>query len=335
MHFGDSHAAADILTGEIRRRLQERFGDGGAGYIVPGNPMTTRRRGVASGASSGWQIEGIAGRMEADNIYGLAGINLVTNRPNERIWVETAANHFEIYYVREPGGGTIDVTLDGATVLDQPLSLAARGTATESFSFDSPADANHRVEIRTLKPGKARILGIVAERLVPGISYDVCGINGARISRILSWNGTTFTAELAQRKPDLIILAYGTNEITDGDWTPASYRRLLLRVIQRIRSAAPQASILLFAPPDRGDLPIAATRMPSMIETQRAVALESGCAFWSAFDSMGGSGSMNSWLARGWAQGDRVHLTRPGYEMLGDAFIRNLMSAYEQSEARP
>ncbi|HYW72235.1 MAG TPA: GDSL-type esterase/lipase family protein, partial [Pyrinomonadaceae bacterium] len=278
---------------------------------------------------------GIAGRMEADNIYGLAGINLVTNRPNERIWVETAANHFEIYYVREPGGGTIDVTLDGATVLDQPLSLAARGTATESFSFDSPADANHRVEIRTLKPGKARILGIVAERLVPGISYDVCGINGARISRILSWNGTTFTAELAQRKPDLIILAYGTNEITDGDWTPASYRRLLLRVIQRIRSAAPQASILLFAPPDRGDLPIAATRMPSMIETQRAVALESGCAFWSAFDSMGGSGSMNSWLARGWAQGDRVHLTRPGYEMLGDAFIRNLMSAYEQSEARP
>src|SRR5215471_3610669 len=39
MHFGDSHVAADILTGEIRRNLQDQIGDGGACYIVPGNPM--------------------------------------------------------------------------------------------------------------------------------------------------------------------------------------------------------------------------------------------------------------------------------------------------------
>jgi hypothetical protein len=234
--------------------------------------MSTRRRGVASGATSGWQIEGIGGRMERDNIYGLAGINLITNRPNERIWVESTANHFEVYYVREPGGGAIDITLDGVTVLDAPLSLAAHGTATEYFSFDSPADTSHRLEVRTLRAGKSRILGIVAERLVPGVSYDVFGINGARISRLMTWNATTFVAELGQRKPDLVILAYGTNEIADPDWTPASYRRLLKSVIQRIRSAAPQASIMLFAPPDRADLPLAGERMPAMIETQRAVA---------------------------------------------------------------
>lgn len=44
MHFGDSHAAADVLTAEIRGNLQSQFGDGGAGYIVPRNPMSTRRR---------------------------------------------------------------------------------------------------------------------------------------------------------------------------------------------------------------------------------------------------------------------------------------------------
>src|SRR5215831_8435146 len=125
MQFGDSHVAADVLTGEIRRNLQNQFGDGGPGYLVPSNPMTTRRRGVVSGATSGWQIEGIGGRVEKDNLYGLAGINLLTNRPNERIWLETTANHFEVYYVREPGGGTIDITLDGTSALDTPLSLAA------------------------------------------------------------------------------------------------------------------------------------------------------------------------------------------------------------------
>jgi len=53
MHFGDSHVAADVLTAEIRQRLQGKFGDGGAGYIVPRNPMSTRRRGVLSGATQG------------------------------------------------------------------------------------------------------------------------------------------------------------------------------------------------------------------------------------------------------------------------------------------
>jgi lysophospholipase L1-like esterase len=330
LHFGDSHVAADVLTGEIRRNLQNKFGDGGAGYLVPANPMSTKRRTVSSGATAGWQIEGIGGRMEKDNIYGLAGINLLTNQPNERIWIETAANHFEVFYVREPGGGSIDITLDGATVLDAPLALNAHGTATEYYSFDSPADANHRLEIRTLRSGKTRILGIVAERLAPGVSYDVSGINGARISRLMTWNASAFAAELGQRKPDLIILAYGTNELGDGDWTPSSYRRLLKNVIQRIRAAVPQASVLLFAPPDRGDLPLAAARLPAMIETQRSVALEVGVAFWSAFDAMGGSGSMNFWVGRGWGQADRVHLTRPGYNLIADAFCKDLMRAFDE-----
>lgn len=334
LHFGDSHVAADVLTGEIRRNLQNQFGDGGAGYLVPANPMSTKRRGVSSGATSGWQIEGIGGRMERDNIYGLAGINLVTSRPNEKIWVETTANHFEVYYVREPGGGSIDITLDGATVLDKPIALDAHGTVTEYVSFDSPADTNHRLEIRTLRAGKTRILGVVAERIAPGVSYDVSGINGARISRLMTWNAAAFAAELGQRKPDLIILAYGTNEIGDADWTPSSYRRLLKSVIQRIRAAVPHTSIMLFAPPDRGDLPLAAARMSALIETQRAVAFETGVAFWSAFDAMGGSGSMDSWVARGWAQGDRVHLTRPGYDLIADAFCKDLMRAYQSRQTK-
>src|SRR3984893_8810027 len=211
MHFGDSHVAADVLTAEIRADLQSQFGDGGAVYILPRNPMSTRRRGVLTGATQGWQIEGIGGRLESDSIYGPGVICLGTSFPNEKIWLETLSNHFEVYYVRQPGGGTVDITIDGASILDAPLSLTSRRVTTECLTFDSPEDSIHRVEVRTLAPGKTRILGIVAERIVPGLSYDVLGINGARLSRLLSWNAVAFAANLAQRKPDLIILAYGTN----------------------------------------------------------------------------------------------------------------------------
>ena len=331
MHFGDSHVAADVLTADIRRNLQAEFGDGGAGYIVPNNPMNTRRRGVVSGATSGWQVEGIGGRIEHDGIYGLAGIALATSLANERIWLEASANHFEIYYVHEPRGGKINVTIDGADVLDAPLSLDSPRTTTECLTVDNPADTTHRLEIHTLTTGKARVLGIVAERLVPGVSYDVLGINGARLSRIRGWNRTAFAASIRQRKPDLIVLAYGTNEVTDAGWTPSSYERLLRTTIKQLREAAPEAAILIFAPPDRADLPIALNRMPALIEAERSAALKSNCAFWSASDAMGGLGSMNTWVSRGLGQADKVHLTRQGYVRLGDAFFQELMRAYQRS----
>lgn len=328
MHFGDSHVAPDVLTAEIRRDLQNEFGDGGAGYLVPRNPMSTRRRGVKSGATPGWEIEGIGGRAERDRIYGPAGISLAASLPDERVWLETSANHFEVYYVRQPGGGKIDISLDGASVLDEPLSLQSRRVTTECLTFDSPADTVHRLEIRTLAGGKSRILGIVAERLVPGVSYDVLGINGARASRVLSWNRDALAANLAQRQPDLIILAYGTNEVADMAWTPAIYRRLLRTLIGDLHAAVPEASILLFGPPDRADLALASARMPAMNETQRRAAFESGAAFWSAYDAMGGPGSMDGWAARGLGQGDRVHLTRRGYGQLADSFFQDIMRAY-------
>ena len=328
MHFGDSHVAADVLTAAIRHRFQQDFGDGGAGFIVPKNPMTTRRPGVTTGATSGWVIEGIGGRVEPDRIYGPAGIALSANQRDERAWVEAAGNHFELYYVRQPGGGRVDVLLDGASVLDSPLSLLSPALEAAHLFFDSPANARHRIEIRTLSSGKVRILGIVAERIAPGVVYDVLGVNGARASRILGWNQPALAEVLAARKPDLIVLEYGTNEITDAGWTPTSYQRLLAGILRRLHEAAPQASLLLIGPPDRSDLAIAADRMPSMIVAQRRAANAAGAAFWSSYDAMGGAEAMNLWTGQGLGQADHVHLTRAGYKRLADYFYQDLTLAF-------
>jgi lysophospholipase L1-like esterase len=330
MHFGDSHTAADILTAEIRHDFQRDFGDGGAGYMVPHNPMSTPRHGVLSGATSGWVIDGIGGRVEPNGIYGLAGISLATTEADQRAWLETNCNHFEVYYLRQPGGGTIDIQLDGQSVLEQPLSLASDAPLPDYYTFDTPADRLHRVEVRTTQPGKTRILGIVTEHIAPGVSYDVLGINGARAKRLISWNDTAFVDNIVQRKPDLIIVAYGTNEVTDDDWTIDSYQRMFAAILQRFRRAAPQASILVYGPPDRGDVALAGTKMPAMIEAQRRAAFQVGAAFWSSYGAMGGGGSMNVWASMGLGQGDHVHLTKEGYARMGTMFYEDIMEAYKK-----
>jgi lysophospholipase L1-like esterase len=333
MQFGDSHTAADILTAQLRRRFQTEFGDGGPGFIVPRNPMSTRRRGVISGASPGWMIEGIGSRIAADNIYGPAGIALATSLPNEKVWLQNDSSHFEVYYVLQPGGGSIDIEMDGASVLDAPLSLASRVPRLGHFFYDEPSMVTHRLEVRSLTRGKVRLLGIVGEHINAGVVFDVFGINGARAARLLSWNVPAFSGVLAQRKPDLIILAFGTNEAGDPGWTPAGYEQLLIRILRRLHAAAPQASLLVYGPPDRADLPLAAARMPQVVASQRRAAIAGNAAFWSSYDAMGGGGSMKSWLTRGLAQADQVHLTSIGYVRMADLFYEDLMREFNKSRS--
>lgn len=334
MHYGDSHTAADILTAEIRRSLQREFGDGGAGYMSARNPFSTPRRGVLSGATSGWWIDGVGKGGATDGIYGLAGFSLSTDKVDERAWIETACNHFEIYYLKQPGGGSIDITVNGTSVLEQPLSLQSDTPAPDYFTYDSPADRIQRIEVRTTGPGKVRLLGIVTEHIAPGVTYDVLGINGARAVRLLSWNDTAFVDNIVQRKPDLIIVAYGTNEVTDSDWSIESYQRMFANILRRFRRAAPQASILVYGPPDRSDNQLAVSKMPAMIEAQRRAAIDAGAAFWSSYAAMGGAGSMDTWAAGGLGQGDRVHLTKEGYIRMGVMFYGDLMEAYKQWPVR-
>ena len=337
LHFGDSHTAADILTAGIRKRFQDKYGDGGPGYLVARNPFSTPRHGVVSNASSGWVIDGVGKNAGNDGSYGLAGISMTTYKAGERIWLQTMCTSFEVYYLLSPGGGTIDITVDGASVLEKPLSLNSATAEPGYTSFEGgPMSNEHRLEIVTLKPGKVRILGIVAEHIapLPGVSYDVLGINGARAVRLTNWNQELFLANIKRRQPDLIIVAYGTNEVTDDDWSVESYARMFSGILKRFQTAAPKASILVFGPPDRADVPAAGSKMPQMIEAQRRAAKLAGAAFWSSYDAMGGAGSMNSWASQGLGQGDYVHLTSAGYLKLGNMFYEGLNRAYEESKAR-
>ncbi|HEV2914479.1 MAG TPA: SGNH/GDSL hydrolase family protein [Pyrinomonadaceae bacterium] len=165
------------------------------------------------------------------------------------------------------------------------------------------------------------------------ILYDVLGINGARAVRLLSWNEASFTTSVAARRPDLVILAYGTNEVTDNNWSVESYQRMFMTILRRFRRAAPQASILIFGPPDRavrsGGGWQSAAKMSALLEAERRAAIEMGAAFWSSCGAMGGAGSMNTWVAAGLGQRDHVHLTARGYIRLGDMFYDDFLSAYE------
>ena len=329
LHYGDSHVAADEWTGDIRERLQQTFGDGGSGYSLAGRPWNTYRRfDVKSGSTRGWHSDGLVGRT-GDGIYGLGGVSMTASSPRQSVYLVAEGQQFELYYLQQPGGGAIQIYDNGAPV--ERISTDGE-SAPSYFHYDAEPGA-HRLEAETLDRAPVRLFGWVAEKPT-GVTYEALGINGASASMILDWNEVVLKSNIERRNPALIVLSYGTNEAGRKDWTLESYRAMFTRLIERLRADAPTAAILVVGPPDRaikvrGKGWVTLDNVDMIVEAEREAAVAQGCAFWDQRAKMGGKGSMREWVLAGMAQSDYVHLTAPGYHMIGDAMFRDLMSEYD------
>jgi len=70
-------------------------------------------------------------------------------------------------------------------------------------------------------------------------------------------------------------------------------------------------------------------RLDLVIDVQREVAEEAGCAFMDLRELMGGPDSFRSWQLKGMAQPDGVHLTVTGYRVLGEMIAKQILESYD------
>ncbi len=327
LQFGDSHTAADQFTGALRRTFARDYGDAGPGLLYPIAPWSWyRRAGVAFESSPGWRVDGLGA---GDGRYGVAGIAAHATRSGEFVRATASADRFEVMLLREPSGGSVDVLLDGR--IESSQRLAKSSTEAIVVRAKAATVAPHTIEVRTTENGPSRVLGIVAERDRPGIVFDALGINGAEADRALGWNRDVFATTLVARAPDLVVVAYGTNEASSPDFEAGRYEACFAELLELLRRAAPHASLLVLGPPDRcvavrGEWrPLA--QLAAVVTAQRRAALAAGAAFWDQRAAMGGPGSIDVWARADppLAQPDRAHLTRAGYERVAAMLYAQLL----------
>jgi lysophospholipase L1-like esterase len=328
LHYGDSHTAADEWTGDLRAHFQGKFGDGGSGYSFAGRPWNGyRREDVRTGSSRGWHTDGLVGRA-GDGMYGLGGVSMTTKSPHEAVYLLADGQQFELFYLQQPGGGSLQIYDDGNPV----ERISTDGEEGPGYYRYETVPGTHKFEVETLDHAPVRLFGWVAENST-GVTYETLGINGASASIMLDWNDPLLRSNIERRNPSLIVLAYGTNEAGRKGLTLEGYRDMYTQMIGRLREAAPTATILIIGPPDRYLHTrkgwIAMDGIDTIVEAQRQVASATGCAFWDLRAKMGGKGSMLQWVQAGMAQFDHVHFTGAGYKMLGDAVFRDLISQFD------
>jgi lysophospholipase L1-like esterase len=335
VQFGDSHTAADEWTGGLREQFRERFGDGGSGFSLAGHPFAGYRRFDAKGGgTNGWVSAGLR-TGAGDGWYGLGGVGIDTARAGQTVFLEAECDSLEIHFQQQPRGGRLALYDDGE-FLDE---IPTEGDPAPGFVRYAIPPGPHRFLLKTLDARPVRLFGWVADKAA-GVTYEALGINGAEAPLLLKWDETMLAAYLQRRSPGMIVLSYGTNEASDTLWHRESYSDAFAKVVERLRQAAPAATILVLGPADRWVRARGRWQqvpgIDDIIAQQQGVCRERGCVYWDTRQRMGGVGTIRDWQAAGLAQGDRVHFTAAGYHRLSTVLFADLMRLFEEyQKVRP
>lgn len=339
--FGASHTGGEYWTGHIRRVLQSRYGDGGHGFILPATLYSGDRAADINRCSSEWTVSYVGRNNGLEDNYHGVGFSARSNDPKDFAWIETThknphgryVNSYDILTLGSPDGGGLIAQVDR----NRPVVIPTFSPHPElnHVRIEVP-EGPHRLSIQPAGDGEIRLFGVSAERSGPGVVVDAIGIRGREARTWLRWNDNVFQDAIQVLFPDIIVLAYGTNEANALGYDMESYANDLRKVLKKLRKASPTSGCVLVGPSDRAKKTKTNSyrvwdRTAEVAEVQRQVAPDFGCVFWDWQQATGGEGSMVAWHESRPSLGkeDLIHFTPKGYIHSAELFIAALDDAME------
>jgi len=262
LQIGDSHTAGDTITGAWRDALQARYGSGGRGVLAAGRPYSGYlTRGITAEMSPGWRVAATFGSAAAPPRppMGVSGFTLTAEQAGAKIALQADAgqmfDRFVLCVALRPDGGAVQVAA-GAAI--ERVSLASATARPECRTFRL-AQPQFRVEVTTEDQRPVTITSWATFRDNGGIALSNVGIVGSQLQHFARADDSVLAEEMRTYKPDLIVVAFGTNEGFAPVFRPSDYELTLRTQIGRLRRLAPPGTpILLLGAPD------AMTRRPEM-----------------------------------------------------------------------
>jgi lysophospholipase L1-like esterase len=375
LHIGDSHTSADFLTGELRRRLQARYGRGGTGYMTAGHPhIGVRSSTVKITASAGWTYKSLQRPDAKAEEFWLSGYDAIATAAGETMsFLSEEALTFdmiEIEAVGQPGGGAIDIKLDGAFAAHYDLAAAhVQPVIIRLVPKRGSTDKVHEVLVTTSGAGTVSLASVSIYDNHAGLTYNSVGYVGAQVTLLNKMSEKLFADDLVRINPQIVVLSFGTNEASNEHLDIAQYTKNYERVISKIKAALPSAAIVLIGPPDFNELapscgkgaeaacrhpgegptlasaaaPASASdcawRTPAKLgqirDAERDIAKRGGFAYWNWASIMPAECGAHQWFTMSppLMSRDHVHFTVEGYKKSAEQFLTVLIPVIEKVRA--
>jgi lysophospholipase L1-like esterase len=286
------------------------------------------------------------------NRYGLGGVYSVSHTEGDNFTIRTRYSYYtrmELWYLKQPTGGNFLV--NGNT-----LSSYSSGYSAGRYiqNYNQP---QYTVSVELIEDVEVGIFGMVLENHQSGIVLDTLGLNGMTALHLYytDWESTVAN-HLSLRNPDLIIVAFGTNEALDETIDVAVYEVYYKQLLQKLQAYTNnKATILVLLPPDLNykeelEIPVyedgerttetveiwqTPLHLLNIIAAQKKAAREVGCPTINLFEIMGGANSMHAYVESDPQLGnpDHIHFLGEGYQRLATLVYNIIMEEYELYKA--
>lgn len=332
--YGDSNMTLDLISGSMRRALQQKYGDGGHGYVAVGKPWRWYAHlDVKHDHFGEWATFSPSTVRVKDFSYGLGGIVSATRSIGAKAVFKTAgddspvgrtASRFGVFHDVRSSGGTFDIIVDGAVVDTVDTS---QGEGKVGYRVARVKDAAHEFEVLNTGRKLIRIFGVVLERDEPGIVLDCLGIGGVSYFDLGRLDPEVNASMLQHRPYDLVMFLIGANT-----WKAYENPAAVAKLATVHRSHRKDQPILIMSPPDHTKTTADATSDPQFVkiaDALRKAAHDNDCAYWDLRAAMGGDGSMARFFHANLAAKDLYHFTRKGAAFMGNRALNAIFRGFE------
>ncbi len=334
-HFGDSQIQGDIISAYIREKLQANYGGSGAGYLAIQSNDIRMRLTTEHSFSDDWNYAAVITRNPEGLPFGISGSVAV---PKPGSWVKYRATNYlkssssfeiaRLFYSNADKSSLIEYKINNGSAVKVNLES---GAEVHELLIDAKTSAT-TLEIKFLSGKQPYFYGVSLESS-NGVYLDnfpMPGNTGASLLEIPINNLKGFN-NLCNYS--LIILSYGNNVSSSNRGIYTVYENKMHNVIEHLRKAFPNTSILMFSVNDKtikqGNRFITNPDVPLLLNTQKKIVEKSKVAFWNLWEAMGGTNSMNEWVnsAPPMALKDYAHFTPVGGERVAELFIKSLLDS--------
>lgn len=254
--WGDSHLAAGSFSYELKRIFLAQGLKARTQFI----PFTMGRAGVnlplRRHCMDKWKSD-LAYVARNTGIPTGVGLNVLNGETEAYLWFdlrnesgEADVSSVELFFHQAPGNGSISISVDDGP--ENKISL----DGTQGFG-SLTIIGNHPLSLLKIRVTEmpVQLNGMFLNyRQAPAATLDSFGIPGATVRSWQQIDPVYFSEYFKDRKYDLVMLEYGTNEGNAAPFDAAGYAKTLEQSLKNLRQVFPKSECLLIAPGDRGVL---------------------------------------------------------------------------------
>jgi lysophospholipase L1-like esterase len=342
VHLGDSHLQNDIFPGQVRKHLHKIHGDAGRGLIFPYSTAKTYSSIEYKTTHTGEWEWGKSLRLPPKHPLGVIGMSSYTNQANASFTLQfndpVPAHYDRLRFYCKKSAKSFDVEIDFGNGNKQIVLIDSVPGDSLCYYEIPVVNPSQTLKVRTIKSkaGESELeqYGMTLMSSKPeGAVVHNCGVGGAMYKSVLYEK--LFTIQLQTLQPDVVIIDFGTNDYIYDDSIKTELDSQIVQVIRTVRTASPQASIILTSAQDmywKQELVTSGEKFSDLIHR---IAKEQDCGVFDWYWISGGRTTMLHWINKGYAQPDGIHLTIKGYRLKGDLFTDAVLKTISLYDAQP